>query len=152
MLRVVPDSAFSRQFTVYGGDFAVGLDMGVGLLLGARSRSAGTIEDIHYNFYREGRWRGAFILEVDGKRLVQAKRNIFSNSLYKFDYDDKHYVLKEKFLRRVLLRADQKIGLLYNSPFFSRKMTADLPEELPLVVRVFIIWLVLWDLRFGTTA
>ena len=61
-----------------------------------------TIEDIHYDFF-EDTWKGVFVLAERGGRLVQAKRNILSTSLYKFHYDNRHYMLNGNWLFRIVL-------------------------------------------------
>ncbi|MFT7486732.1 MAG: hypothetical protein ACI9F9_002588, partial [Candidatus Paceibacteria bacterium] len=46
------------------------------------------------------------------------------------------------------LRKDgELLGTIRRSNFFSRQMDIDLPEEFPVAVRVFIIWIALLMLR-----
>ncbi len=47
----------------------------------------------------------------------------------------------------VLLQGGKTVGRIRREGIFSRRMKADLPETLPVAVRVFILWLVLMMLR-----
>ena len=61
-------------------------------------------------------------------------------------FDDVQYTLKAQssFFRAFeLLQGDQRIGVIKPDHVFTRKMTVDLPETMPLTVRLFIIWLVI---------
>ena len=141
MLRAEPNSAFSWDFTVYEDGHAVAeIDL-------AWIREAGevVIGDVACTMYRDG-MLGDFILEAGGFVLVRAVK--FSMFLREFEitYDDQQFTLKaQSALARTfaLLQDDVRIGVIEPDHLFTRKMTVDLPETLPLAVRVFIVWLVI---------
>ncbi|MFQ5568745.1 MAG: hypothetical protein ACE5G0_03660 [Rhodothermales bacterium] len=142
MLRVLPKRWFSWDFTIYDGDVSVAdLDLAV-------FKEAGTLHigGIACTMYREGLMSGAFVLEAEGYVLVRAEKPSALIRMFEVTYDDKRYMLKARaaFFRAFeLLEGEQRIGVLSPDHAFTRKMTADLPEAMPLAVRVFIIWLVL---------
>ena len=141
MLRAEPNSMFSWDFTVYDDGVPIAeIDL-------AWIREAGevVIDDVPCEMYRDG-MLGEFVLEASGFTLVRADK--FSVFLREFTiiYDEAEYTLKAQspFVRTFeLLQNDERIGLIEPDHIFTRKMTADLPETLPLAVRVFIIWLVI---------
>ena len=53
--------------------------------------------------------------------------------------------------RFVLIEGDREIGAIRPAHLFSRSALADLPDDLPLAVRIFMIWLVLllWKRDMG---
>src|SRR5919202_1422104 len=60
--------------------------------------------------------------------------------------------LEERF--RPLARCVGLVGSVRRRGFFNREWTVDVPEELPLEVRVFVVWLViiLWKREDSATA
>ncbi len=141
MVRAEPHSMFSWDFTVYeDGSPVAELDL-------AWIREAGdvVIDDVPCRMYRDG-LLGDFVLEARGFTLVRAvKLSVFLRT-FEITYDDVQYTLKAQspFLRAFeLFQGDQRIGVMKPDHLFTRKMTADLPETMPLTVRLFIIWLVI---------
>jgi hypothetical protein len=112
-----------------------------------RERGLLAVEGKDYKVYREGIMTGAFILESDATVLARAiKPSVFRKS-FDLEYAGKQYKLRsEGWSRYSLLHGDERRGSV-SKEFFSRKRaTVDLPEDLPLVIRLFMIWLVviLW--------
>ena len=143
MLRAEPKSWFSWDYTVYDNGAPVAdLDL-------AWVREAGEviIEGVACTLYRESLLSGAFILEAGGFPLARAEKPSVLFRTFEIAYDDRHhYTLQARsaFARTfVLCEGDREIGSIYPDHIFSRKMTVDLPEALPLAVRVFITWLVI---------
>ena len=141
MLRVEPNSLFSWDFTVYDDGVPVAeIDL-------AWIREVGdvVIDDVPCQMYRDG-LLGDFVLEAGGFPLVRAvKFSVFLRT-FEITYDEAAYTLKAQssFVRTFeLLQDDQRIGVIEPDHMFTRKMTVDLPETLPLAVRVFIVWLVI---------
>ena len=141
MLRAEPKSWFSWDYTVYDDGAPVAdLDL-------AWVREAGEviIEGVACTLYRESLLSGAFILEAGGFPLARAEKPSVLFRTFEIAYDG-HYTLQARsaFGRTFVLReGDREIGSIYPDHIFSRKMTVDLPEALPLAVRVFITWLVI---------
>ena len=141
MLRAEPNSAFSWDFTIYDDGAPVAeIDL-------AWIREAGdvVIDDVPCQLYRDG-LLGEFMLEAGGFTLVRAvKVSVFLRE-FEIAYDNVLYTLKAQsaFVRTFeLLQDDKRLGVIEPDHMFTRKLTADLPETLPLAVRVFIIWLVI---------
>ncbi len=141
MLRATPKNIFSWDYTVYDDDTPVSeLDL-------AWVREAGDvlIGDIPCRLYREGLFSGAFILEAGGFPLVRAVKPSVLLRTFEIDYEGHPYTLKARsaFSRTFTLHQDdQPVGEIAPEHLFSRKMTVDLPEAMPLAVRVFVVWLV----------
>ena len=143
MLRAEPKNWFSWDYPVYDDGAPVAdLDL-------AWVREAGEviIESVACTLYRESLLSGAFILEAGGFLLARAEKPSALFRTFEIAYDDRHhYTLQARsaFSRTFVLReGDRETGSIYPDHLFSRKMTVDLPEALPLAVRVFITWLVL---------
>jgi hypothetical protein len=106
-----------------------------------------TIGDVACKLYREGIFSGAFVLEAGGFPLVQAVKPSALLRSFDITYDETHrYTLRARtIIARTfdLLHDGQVVGTIYPDHAFTRKMTAELPEELPLAVQVFMIWLVI---------
>lgn len=142
-LHALRKSIFSWDFTVMDGPAAVA-DIS---LAWWREKGALTVEGREYPVHREGLVGGAFILEGTDAVLARAvKSNFFSRS-YEVEHGDRHYVLKRKrfFLSRnyLLFAGDSEVGSIVFEGIPSRSLRAVLPGELPLPVKVFIIWLVI---------
>ena len=141
MLRAEPNSVFSWDFTVYDDGVPVAeIDL-------AWIREAGDviIDAVPCQLYRDG-LMGDFVLEAGGFALVRASKP--SAFLREFDitYDERRFTLKAQsaFTRGFdLFEDDERIGVIEPDHMFTRKMTVNLPETLPLAVRVFIVWLVI---------
>jgi len=145
MLRIVPEGWPSREFTVFDGEQPIGrinfskLSKGGEMTIGGRA----------YRVYSEGgKWWGrrTYVL-ANGGVLAQAE-------LYRawsLEYGEKRFRLEASsgfFSRRFALREEdgRTVGSGSSEGFFSRNIRADLPEELPLAVRAFIVFLgfILW--------
>ena len=141
MLRAEPNSLFSWDFTVYDDGAPVAeIDL-------AWVREVGdvVIDGVACQMYRDG-MLGEFVLEAGGFTLVRAvKFSVFLRT-FEITYDDQTYTLKapNPLMRTfALFHGEQRIGVIKPDHSMTRKMTANLPETLPLAVRVFIVWLVI---------
>jgi hypothetical protein len=97
-----------------------------------------------YKVYREGVMSGAFVLESEGTILVRAiKPSVFLRSFI-IEHAGKQYTLRSASGRKCrLLDGDREVGALFPETIFTRRTNVDLPEDLPLPVRIFILWLVI---------
>lgn len=142
-LELVPQSWLSWDFTVLNdGSPIAEIDV-------SRRNEKGVlaVDGSTYQVFRDG-FTGPFILELKGTRLATAKKSAFSRS-FAVLYEDKSYTLKAAAaLRRtfVLLEGDREIGSIIPAGFFTRRATVSLPDQLPLPIKVFLIWLtvLLW--------
>lgn len=103
-----------------------------------------TVHNVTYTARREGVVSGAFILESAAGVLARAvKPSALRRSLI-VEHAGREYTLRaaSAFRREfVLLDGATRIGSLSPEGLVTRRAAVDLPPALPLVVRVFIIWL-----------
>ena len=140
MLRAEPRNWYSWDFTVLDDGLPVA-DVDV-----SAWRERGTVEiaGVRCEVYREG-WAGDFVLEADGHVLVRATKPSAFFRRFDVTIDGATYTLEaQSALRRSFLlhRDGDVLGTLVPESAFTRKMRIDLPETLPLAVRVFLAWLV----------
>jgi len=145
VLQLVPESWLTWNYDLLDGDR---------LIAGIRVSSlpeSGTfsIDGSSYSARRAGIFSGEYTLELNGQIIARAQKpSAFVNS-FEIQYSDKRYALKkESFIGRsfVLLDGDRQIGSIQAKGFLSRKADVELPEEIPLPIKVFILWLgiLLW--------
>lgn len=139
MLTAVPRHWFSWDFTLTDGEKPLAeIDSSWW-----REKGVLTIADKPYRVYREGPL-GAFVLESNGNVLARAEKpSAFSRRIV-LHYSGTRYELKPRHvLSRTfqLLKGTAVVGALSPKGLPSRRMDIDLPEELPLAVRVFVVWL-----------
>jgi hypothetical protein len=92
---------------------------------------------------------GKFILEADGAIVASAQKPSSLRRRLLIEHDGRQYELKPQglFTRTYELHdGPAVIGSLSARHVFTRAMDVDLPETLPLPVRVFVVWLtvILW--------
>jgi hypothetical protein len=105
-----------------------------------------TVEGMRYHIYREKMLSGAFILEAAGMKLARAEKPSAFQRAFIIEYAGKQYTLRAKsaFSRAFVFLDDSgEIGWIAPRGFFTRVAEVNLPEYLPLPVKVFIIWLVI---------
>jgi len=108
-----------------------------------------TIGDTSYKLYRKGWTSRDFLLEENGHVLARAQS--LPGPVFNIEYKGNYYILKPKpipwwrfVLRRtfILLHRNNQIGTVRPLSWSSSKAIVDLPESMPVTVRVFIFWLV----------
>ncbi len=98
-----------------------------------------------FYLYKDSMLRGDYVLESD--RQVQAfarKPSLFSSRL-EVICGEEHFTLKRKSIlgrTMTLWHANQQIGRISPEGSLSRKANIDLPDHLPMPIRVFLVWLV----------
>ncbi len=141
MLRAEPNSAFSWDFTVYDDGVPVAkID-----LAWIREEGDVIIDAVPCQMYRDG-LLGDFVLEAGGFTLARASKPSVFLREFGITYDERRFTLKaQSALRRAfdLFEGEERIGVIEPDHTFTRKMTVNLPETMPLAVRVFIVWLVI---------
>jgi hypothetical protein len=145
MLRAVPNGWLSWNFTIYDNDKAIAkIDL-------AWVREAGelNLDGSIYRVYREGLLNGAFILEKEGQILAFAEKPSALIRSYKVDYNNTNYTLEAaSALQRqfVLREGGQTIGSVRPVNAFTKNAIIDLPVDIAMPVRIFMVWLtlILW--------
>ena len=110
-------------------------------------RDAGqlTVGQNTFRVYRQGLFKGAFLLESNGSILAQAEKPSVFRRWLDIQHQGRHYILKTVVFRRklVLLDGSMEIGSLTPRGLFSRRATVNLPEDLSAPLKAFIVWLAL---------
>jgi hypothetical protein len=156
MLRAVPDGWFSYDFTVFDrGETPVARADLANWRETAKLEVGGT----HYEAHRKGWANGEFVLETeDGRVVAVAEKPSAWKDRFVFEHGGNRYELKkESAWRSAFVLSCDGVGLvgsIRQKGFFNRELTVDVPEELPLEVRVFIVWLViiLWKREASSAA
>ena len=108
-----------------------------------------SIEGVSYRAFREGMFSGDFFLESGGQTVARAQKpSAFRNS-FSITHSDRSYTLKKESLvgrSFILLEGDVEAGSIRPEGLLSRKATVSLPEDTPLSIQLFIVWLaiILW--------
>ncbi len=140
-LQIAPLNWFSHNFTVTNQSQPVA-DIDVAWW---GEKGALTIGGETYRMYREGWSSGPFILEQGSTVIARAEKPSFLRREFQIRHAGREYTLvaRSAFRRGYVLRAGTRdIGSVEPVGFFSRKAAADLPSDLPLPLRMFIVWLV----------
>jgi hypothetical protein len=98
---------------------------------------------------------GAFVLEQAGVVVARAEKpGPFGRTVF-VEYGGGPYALKPRgILRRemVLYNAEREIGSIGAAAFLTRRSRVLLPDELPVALRLFLIWLAVLDWRRGAAS
>jgi hypothetical protein len=140
MLELVPKSWASWDFAaLYGSQAVADIDTSCW-----REKGVLTIQGASYPVYREGWVSGDFILESAGAVLARARKPSAMRRTFLVEHAGKRYTLRTKsaFGRTFLLQdGSQQIGAISPEGIFTRRAKVDLPESMPLPVKIFILWL-----------
>lgn len=118
-----------------------------------------TVGGASYDVFREGAFSGRFVLESNGTELASAEKPSAFHRSFTVPFGGKSFRLEaeDAFKRTFLvLEQDRQVGAIVPEGIFTRRATADLPDDMPLPVQAFLIWLtvILWkrDADAGTAA
>jgi hypothetical protein len=142
MLIATPKRWFSWDFEVHEGG---GQPVGDVRVSAWRERGAVTVDGIEYPVTREG-VVGAFTLAGAGGVLARAVKPSALHRMFTLEHDGKEYVLKAVSAWGrdfALLDGEVQIGVVRPARALGRQARADLPEDMPLEVRLFVLWLTL---------
>jgi hypothetical protein len=145
LLTANPQGWFSWDFTLTkNGESVADID-----LSSWREKGALTVAGSTYRVYREGLCSGAFVLQANGTVVARAHKPSAWTRRLVLDFGGAQYELRPRsaFTRSFQLLKDAKIvGTLSPASFLTRKIDVELPEDLPLQIRAFIVWLtiLLW--------
>ena len=108
-------------------------------LSGWGERGAVSVAGVEYKVSRQG---VLFTLEKAGSVLARAQE---TGPTFEIEHEGKQYILEEKVWfwggEGVLYEGERGIGVVGQESSFSTVTRVELPEELPLVLRLFVIWL-----------
>jgi len=140
MLQMVPTRWYSSNVSVMDESRPVA-DIDVSWW---REKGVLTIQGSRYGVYREGLMSGAFVIEHAGTVLARAEKPSIFRRTFLVHHEGRDYTLRamSAFGRRFLLwDGSRQIGSLAPTSVFRRGAAVDLPDEWPLPVQMFIIWL-----------
>jgi signal transduction histidine kinase len=145
-LSIVPKRWYSWDFNVFDGSRQVALvDVSTW-----REKGTLVVDGAEYRVSREGIMSGDFTLERHGSVLARATKPSAFRHTFIIKYDGREYVLRKKSIWRrafVLLRnEDTEVGGVSPNSIWTRDATVSLPDEWPLAIKVFVMWLaiILW--------
>jgi hypothetical protein len=112
-----------------------------------RKKAVLKVGGLRYAAYREGVIWGAFILGLDATQLARAERTNWLSRSFTIKHGEKTYRLKAEWFGSsfILLDNGQEVGSLVPRGMFTRKTSVSLPDQLPLPVQMFVIWLTLYQ-------
>ena len=114
-----------------------------------REQGAFSIDGETYRARREGVLSGDFVVEGPDGVIARAEKTSIFRREFLIRHDGRSYTLRPRSMwgrAFVLLTGTQEIGSLAPKSLFSRKAAASLPDDLPLPVRAFVVWLtmIMW--------
>jgi len=113
-----------------------------------RERGAVSYAGVEHKVLRQSAL-GAFVLEKDGVVVARAEKPSAFRKTFTIEHAGRQYTLKARSLGRrefVLYENEREIGTIAPEGPFTKRARVALPEELPLLLRLFVIWLtmLLW--------
>jgi hypothetical protein len=153
MWSAVPKHWFSWDFVVQDATLQPVAEV---RLSSWRERGAIAAGGVEHKVSRQG-ILGAFVLLKDESVVASAEKPSAFRKSFQIDHEGRRYTLKGRsFWQRglVLLEGEKEIGSLVPTGFFTRRAQVGLPEELPLILRLFVVWLamLLWKRDSDATA
>jgi hypothetical protein len=151
MLSVHPRSWWSWSFTVTEGGRVLA-EANVALL---RSHAVFHVDGGRYEGIRPKLTRREYHLERMGEVLLRARKQGVLRVAYEFSWGGRRLRLhRAGVVRRAfdLVEGDAVLGQIRPDHLFTRKATADLPVDIPVEIRVFLIWLVMLQWRHDAAA
>jgi hypothetical protein len=145
MLTANPRSWLSWDFTLAkDGNSLADID-----LSSWREKGNLVVGNTAYRVYREGICSGAFVLESNGAVVARAYKPSAWTRRLVIEVGGVQFELKPQsaFTRSFrLLKGEKTIGTLSAASMWNRQMHVELPEDIPLLTRAFVVWLavLLW--------
>ena len=142
MLNAIPKHWFSWDFRVMDGTRQVAeMD-----LTFWRRKGTLSVEGIAYEVFREGLVSGAYVLEAGGAVAARAEKPSAFRRTFLIEHAGRQLTLRARSASGRafdLYDGPNEIGTIAPEGFLTRRAAVRLPEELPLPVRIFILWLVI---------
>ena len=138
MLKVIPKAWWSYGFSVMDGAECVAQSVDRSSW---KDKGELRIQGVTYTARRE---KGAYVVESAAGVLARAVQPRKWYRTFVVEHSGHQYTLRAKsaFRREFLLfDGSTQIGSLSPEGMFTRRAAVDLPQTLPLVMRVFVIWL-----------
>ena len=150
-IEFAPNSIFAtRHYTLRRGGAEIGrIDFG-----GIRQPASIVIGSATFHPARDGLLKSTFHLESNGARLASAAPAGAAFRRFTVQAGARTYTLAvASWSGRsfTLTENGAAVGTIGRSGFFTMKSTADLPDDLPLELQAFLIWLVLTTWRRQAT-
>lgn len=145
MLEIKPAGLFSSDY----GIFEDGNILGVidKKILSLKEKATLLIKNQKYSVSREGILSGHFLMTSQGTVIARAEKAGFIRDVFVIKYDGRELRLEGKSLslrdKFFLFEGTGQIGSLFQKSLFSRKMVFDVQVEIPLEIKLFIIYLAL---------
>lgn len=142
LLRATPRNWFSYDFAVSD---ATGTTVGDADLSNWREKAELDIGGRRYEAHH-GSWDKEFILtDEDGRTVVVAEKPSAWKERFSFEHEGYHYELgKESVWKSDLVLSREgvgRVGYVRRKGMFKREWEAEAPDELPVEIRVFVVWL-----------
>ena len=137
-----------RSWPAWNFDVAQGGAFVAEILCPYSWKEKGTLKigEASYEVYREHFMGGRFLLEERGQIIAFAQKPSALRNSFEVHYAGREYRLDKAALmgrKFIFCEETRQLGFIEPRGIFTRKATISLPEELPLPIRTFIIWLVL---------
>lgn len=137
MLKVIP-KMWSYTFSVTDGAKAVAQAVDLSWW---RDKGELRIQDDVYTARRD---KSSYVLESAAGVVARADRRRSWLREFSIEHSGHHYTLRPMAAFRrsfLLLEGSTQVGTIFPNGLFTRKAAVELPQALPLFLRVFIIWL-----------
>ena len=153
MLEAIPKNWFSWNFKINQNSNKIA-DLE---LSSWREKGELRIDGLNYMVFRKGILSPSIVLEKHNKELAKATRSSIFRHSFLLEMDGKRYTVEKRsfFGRTISLKNDSgEVGSVSPGGFLSRRAYVDLPENIELPVRIFVIWLalLLWKRDADTSA
>jgi len=138
-LTLTPKHWFSWDFVVLDDTRRL-MDLRTSLW---REKGVLSVDGVDYRVYRESPL-GEFVVEHAGSMLARAAKPSAFKREFVIRYDQKPYTLRaESVFRRtfIVLDGSTKVGSIVPRNMWGRRATVTLPDDWPLPVKSFAIWL-----------
>lgn len=114
-----------------------------------RDKARLELEDGTYELYREGQYKGDFVVERDGKIVARATKPSAFRGRFEVEVSGRRLVLRRPsawYRRFSLFDGEKEIGTIQPIGLLRRRTNIDLPDDWPLATRVFLFWLafIMW--------
>ena len=103
------------------------------------------VESVTYIVRREAAMKGGFALESNGSVVAAAERPSAFRRTLTIRHGARQYTLRARSAWKrqfVLLDETREVGSITPDGFLTRRSIIDLPADIPLPLRMFIVWLV----------
>lgn len=147
-MRAIPRSIFSWDFDVVeNGRTLCVIDQGFW-----GERASFQMEGRTYTLGRESGWGDFWVREggAEGRIIVRATKTSVFRRRFDVVIDGVEFVLEPYSWfgwHYNLVGGGKAVGSIRRASFFRRGLVVDLPEQLPVAARVFLLWLVLMMTR-----